>query len=110
MTASHALSQLSYGPIWLSARFLADVSAGNDRGERCLIQSCQVSSRFCLLPTALLPPPRYVINSRQLVQVRPQHCPIFLRVLLQSFSAHELINLRPPIQTFFHTPARRFLT
>ena len=52
MTASHALSQLSYGPVWFSARFpWLDVGAGNDRGEHVLTQSAH-SFAGCSLPVA----------------------------------------------------------
>src|SRR5216684_1747140 len=63
MTASHALSQLSYGPVWFSASFpgLMSLQAMNDRGEQVLTQSafacsltahCSLLTAHCSLLTA----------------------------------------------------------
>src|SRR5712692_3439496 len=104
MTASHALSQLSYGPR-ISSADLAAVSACNDRREKGLTQRERGITNHYPLPS-----PCHVVNPRQIVQVRPQLRPVSLRVFLQAVAAHEPIDLRSAIKHRLYVARCGFMT
>src|SRR6266702_2264785 len=63
---------------------------------------------YCLL-RSIFPPPRHVIDTRQLVEVRFQYRPVILCWFPQTIAAHELINLGGAVQHCLHITRRRLM-
>ena len=61
---------------------------------------------YCL---SVSPPPRHVIDTRQLVEVRSQYRPIILCWFPQTIAAHELINLGGAVKHGLHITRRRLM-